>query len=298
MEHKDKILILTPVKNAERFLDNYFQSLHLLTYPHGLISLGLLESDSSDNTYTKLVQRLPGLDKDFRSASVWRKDFGFHLPLGTPRWTSYLQKERRTVLAKSRNHLLFRALDDEDWVLWLDVDVVEYPHDIIERLLATGRNIVQPHCVTEYGGSSFEQNAWRDKGRYHLDQMRKEGELVKLDAVGGTMLLIKADIHRDGLIFPPFPHGGKNPFIRGARFQATKRDIISLLLLKPEAIKVLRAMPKKKLLDLPKRYEGEIETEGLGIMAHDMGHECWGMPNLEVKHAPIHERPLKFEQSP
>ena len=29
---------------------------------------------------------------------------------------------------------------------------------------------------------------------------------------------------------------------------------------------------------------GEIETEGLALMAKDMGRECWGMPNLEVVH--------------
>jgi peptide chain release factor subunit 1 len=38
-----------------------------------------------------------------------------------------------------------------------------------------------------------------------------------------------------------------------------------------------------------KRYVGEIETDGLGIMAPNMGHECWRIPNLEVKHAPIDE---------
>jgi len=31
---------------------------------------------------------------------------------------------------------------------------------------------------------------------------------------------------------------------------------------------------------------GEIETEGLGIMAKDMGVECWGLPDLEIGHAP------------
>ena len=38
------------------------------------------------------------------------------------------------MLARARNHLLFAALDDEDWVLWLDVDVVDSP-DILERLM-------------------------------------------------------------------------------------------------------------------------------------------------------------------
>jgi len=34
-----------------------------------------------------------------------------------------------------------------------------------------------------------------------------------------------------------------------------------------------------------RRAPGEIETEELGLIAADMGHQCWGMPNLEVLHA-------------
>jgi len=67
-----------------------------------------------------------------------------------------------------------------------------------------------------------------------------------LDTVGGTVLLIRADLHRDGLIFPAFPYGKENPKIR--------------------------------------RDQDELETEGLGIMARDMGQTCWGMPHLEVVH--------------
>ena len=32
---------------------------------------------------------------------------------------------RRAILARSRNFLLFEALRDEGWVLWLDVDIVQ-----------------------------------------------------------------------------------------------------------------------------------------------------------------------------
>jgi hypothetical protein len=176
---------------------------------------------------------------------LWKKDFGFRIPPGLSRWAQGIQYDRRTILAKSRNHLLFRALDDEDWVLWLDVDVIEYPADILERILSTGKDIVQPHCVTDYGGPTFDRNAWRDHGRLHMDDLREEGELVELDAVGGTMLLVRADLHREGLIFPPSRYGKESP----------------------------RARPT-----------GEVETEGLGIMALDMGYRCWGMPRLEIKH--------------
>jgi hypothetical protein len=244
---RDLILILTPVKDAMESLEVYFQQIVQLSYPHDRISFGFLESDSTDNTFADLQRRLPALRRRFRRADLWKKDFGYQLPAGIHRGAESIQIERRTVLAKSRNHLLFHALDDEDWVLWMDVDLVEYPRDIIERLLATGQNIVQPHCVLEYGGRTFDRNAWRDQGKLHIDDLRGEGKLVELHAVGGTMLLIRAELHRDGLIFPPFPYGCHNRRIRPGQPQ-------------------------------------EIETEGLGIMAGDMGHQCWAIPDLEILH--------------
>ena len=241
------LLILTPVKDATPWLDGYVQRLQTLTYPRRCISLGFLESDSVDGTFADLERRLPALRRTFRRVGLWKRDFGYRVPPHLHRGDPSIQIERRAVLARSRNHLLFHALDDETWVLWLDVDVVEYPPDLIERLLATGRSIVQPHCVLEYGGPTFDCNGWRDQGRLHLDDLRQEGELVELDTVGGTVLLVQADLHRDGLIFPPFLYGRESTRIRPGR--------------------------------------GELETEGLGIMARDMGQVCWGMPHLEVLHA-------------
>src|SRR5262249_31139062 len=154
----DKVLILTPVKDGARCLDTYFAALARLTYPPAHVSLGFLEGDSRDNSYAALEVRLPALRQRYRRAQLWKRDFGFRIPGGLPRWAPVIQIPRRSVIAKSRNHLLSRALADEDWVLWLDVDVVEYPADIIERLLATGRDIVHPHCVKQYGGPTFDLN--------------------------------------------------------------------------------------------------------------------------------------------
>ena len=290
MQYKDKVLILTPVKDSEQFLDTYFRLIYGLTYPRNLVSIGILESDSSDNTYSKLNERLPELKKHFMSATLWKKDFGFQISKATPRWADHVQVERRAVLAKSRNYLLFRALDDEDWVLWLDVDVIEYPSDIIERLLAPGKNIVQPNCVKHYGGVSHDLNAWRDRGEYYLHDLRNEGDLVRLHAVGGTMLLVKADIHREGLIFPTFMYGIKSTLIKKAYHFEPKRAMVRRAILNGmEAIanSDLGQLLQIKRLVVPMLeggYIGHIETEGLGIMAHDMGYECWGMPNLEIKH--------------
>jgi hypothetical protein len=242
----DKVLILTPVKDAKGLVEDYCERVRSLEHPHDSISFGFLESDSSDGTYEELLQCLPRMRKEFPRVAIEQRNFGYKVPIGVHRAADHIQGARRAVLAKSRNYLLFRTLQDEDWVLWLDVDVVEYPADIIARLIATGKDIVQPHCVLEYGGPTYDRNGWRDHGQFHLDDLRGTGDLVELDTVGGTMLLVRADVHREGLIFPPFPYGRENSKIRPGH--------------------------------------EELETEGLGIMAQDMGYQCWGMPNLEIRH--------------
>ncbi|HKN11006.1 MAG TPA: hypothetical protein VJ376_16225 [Pseudomonadota bacterium] len=242
------------MKSASRHLDGYFAGLERLTYPHRLLSLGILEGDSRDDTFDQLKRRLPASCPSFARKQLVKKDFGFQIPDSTPRYTAIYQPQRRATLARARNHLLFRALRDEDWVLWLDVDVTEFPPDILQRLIALNRDIVHPHCVVEYGGKSYDVNAWRDNGRLHMEDLRGQG-MVRLDAVGGTMLLVRADRHRDGLVFPPFFYGGRSRWVRDPN-------------------------------PLLGRTVGEIETEGLAIMAKDMGIECWGLPDLEIRHAP------------
>jgi peptide chain release factor subunit 1 len=250
-ETQPSVLILTPVKDAAESLAGYVAALERLSYPRKRISLGILESDSADDTYARLKDLELQLERRFRRFSLFKRDYGFHMPTGVPRWTAAFQKVRRSILARSRNQLLMRALDDEDWVLWLDVDVVDYPADLIESLLSAQRDIVHPHCVLEPGGPTFDLNAWRDKGRLLMSDLRGTNGPVRLDAVGGTVLLVRADCHRDGLIFPPFPYGQPNPRIRDQH---------------------------------PVWGKGELETEGLGVMAYDMGLQCWGLPDYEVFH--------------
>ena len=247
------LLILTPVKDAEGHLDRYFENLSRLEHPPDATSLGFLVSDSSDGTHDAIAKRLPELRRQYLRVTLVKRDFGFRLPRGQARWQPWLQIPRRAVLAKSRNHLLFAALRDEQWVLWLDVDLTSYPADVVQQLLATGRDIVAPHCVTRPGGPTFDWNSWREKGTVRMDGLRDGPELVRLDAVGTAMLLVRADVHRDGLVFPAFPYGAASPLARD---------------------------PSPFL----RHGIGEIESEGLALMAKDMGYECWGMPRLEVVH--------------
>jgi hypothetical protein len=253
---RQRILIAVPVKNAAPHLAAHFALLDRLRYPRALITLAYLESDSQDGTLEALRGRLAQMGRRYRRCRLQKRDMGFHLPPGMSRWTHEIQLVRRAALARSRNHLLSCALTDEDWVLWLDVDVIDAAPDLIHRLLATGKDIVHPHCVLTPGGPTYDCNAWRDNGRLFLHDLRGQGPLVRLDTVGGTVLMIRADIHREGLIFPPYLYGAEHKLARNPGPWATFGR------------------------------RGEIETEGLGLMAWDMGYLCWGMPDYEVIHAP------------
>lgn len=149
---RQKVLVLTPVKDAARHLERYIELLEGLSYPRSLLSLGLMESDSKDDTFETLLGLEQRLSARCRRVELAKRDFGFRMPAGIPRWAPAYQLLRRSVLARSRNHLLFRALRDEDWVLWIDVDVIQYPANVVKTLLATKLDIVQPHCVVEEGG--------------------------------------------------------------------------------------------------------------------------------------------------
>ena len=243
------VLVLTPMKDAADCLPRYAELLDALDWPRARLSLGIIEGDSSDGTGAALEALRPRLAARCARVTIVHHDQGFTLPPGVPRWEPAWQLTRRKVLARARNRLLMTALADEEWVLWIDADMVEYPRDIIGTLTGTGFDIVTPHAVLAAGGPSFDRNAWADGGRTLLEDCRGTGA-VRLDAVGGTMLLVRADLHRDGLVFPPFPYGVRSGRIRDRTVWGA----------------------------------GEIETEGLGIMAADMGVQCWGLPDLEVLH--------------
>lgn len=83
------------------------------------------------------------------------------------RHSHYAQKSRRSSIARARNHLLFAALGivpDAAWCLWIDSDLLMWPSDSVERLLAPNKRIVVPMCLTGLSQHLYDRNSWRDTG--------------------------------------------------------------------------------------------------------------------------------------
>ena len=153
------------------------------------------------------------------------------------------QKARRAAMSRARNSLLFTTLGPStSWVLWLDSDIIETPPTLIQDLAAHDKAIIVPNCFQRYTDPKtkksaerpYDFNSWQDSETarklgeqmgpeeillegyadmatyrtlmaYMVDEGGDPKQEVTLDGVGGTALLVKAEVHRDGAMFPPFP---------------------------------------------------------------------------------------------
>lgn len=182
--------------------------------------------------------------KRFASIIVERQDFDPPLSSQdeAERHKMENQKARRAAMSRARNSLLFTTLGPAtSWVLWLDSDVIETPPTIIQDLAAHNKPIIVPNCYQRYRNTKnnamderpYDFNSWQDSATARAlantlgpDDILLEGyaematyrtlmaymsnngdkdEEIDLDGVGGTALLVKAEVHRDGAMFPPFP---------------------------------------------------------------------------------------------
>ncbi|CEQ40946.1 SPOSA6832_02614, partial [Sporobolomyces salmonicolor] len=273
---QQKLLILTPLKDAGPWLDEYFENIERLNYPPNLISLAFLVSDSTDDTVSKLRHRAQRLSKKpkaerYDSITILQKDFHFNLA-SEVRHGFEGQPVRRAFIARARNYLLTAALRwDHAWVLWLDVDVVRYDPDILMDLMSVDKDVVVPntlwHLEKSWDFWGFDRNNFAETekslellhkigpdimlvegyrelmtNRLHLVDMPTHLGLahVPLDGIGCTFALVKAHVHREGVMFPTYV------------------------------------------------FENEVETEGFAKTAKKAGFEVVGVPGILVFHAQNH----------
>ncbi|KAG7289760.1 hypothetical protein NEMBOFW57_006136 [Staphylotrichum longicolle] len=276
VQNKERVLILTPLKDASRYLSKYFELVAKLSYPHELIDLAFLVGDTTDDTLAVLAAELDRIQKrpdsvPFRSAMIVEKDFGLVLSQDVQdRHGFEAQAPRRKAMARARNYLLASALKPEhSWVYWRDVDIVDSPEKIIEDFIAHDKDVLVPkHQLTN---GIVDYNSWVesdkarklaaglskdtiivegykqfDTGRTYMCRMgdwreNKDVEM-ELDGIGGVNIIVKADVHRSGINFPAYA------------------------------------------------FENQAETEGFAKMAKRAGYGVWGLPNYVVWHIDTEEK--------
>ncbi|KAG6016145.1 hypothetical protein E4U43_004146 [Claviceps pusilla] len=282
--NEEKVLLLTPLKDAAPYLSKYFELLAELTYPHHLIDIAFLVSDSKDDTLAVLASELDRIQKrpdtiPFRSATIVQKDFDFHLSQDVQERHSFeAQGPRRKAMGKARNYLLSAAMKPEhSWVYWRDVDIVDSPSSILEDFIAHDKDILVPNIWFhryEKGvdiEGRFDYNSWveSDKGRKLTSTLDKDvvlAEGYKQYDTGRTYMAKMGDwrenkdeeMELDGI-------GGVNILVKG--------DV------------------HRSGINFPcYAFENQAETEGFAKMAKRAGYQVFGLPNYIVWHIDTDEK--------
>jgi mannan polymerase II complex ANP1 subunit len=151
-EREERILLCVPLRDAEPHLPMFFSHLHNFTYPHHLIDLAFLVSDSKDRTLEVLVENLEAIQASenenahYGEISIIEKDFGQKVNQDVESRHGFAaQASRRKLMAQARNWLLSAALRPyHSWVYWRDVDVETAPFTILEDLMRHNKDVIVP----------------------------------------------------------------------------------------------------------------------------------------------------------
>jgi mannan polymerase II complex ANP1 subunit len=151
-EREERILLCVPLRDAEPHLPMMFSHLRNLTYPHHLMDLAFLVSDSKDRTLDLLVEMLEELQahedpkQPYGEISIIEKDFGQKVNQDVESRHGFAaQASRRKLMAQARNWLLSATLRPyHSWVYWRDVDVETAPFTIVEDLMRHNKDVIVP----------------------------------------------------------------------------------------------------------------------------------------------------------
>lgn len=285
VSNEERVLILTPLRDAAPYLPKYFDLLSELTYPHHLIDLGFLVGDSSDDTLAVLSAELARIQKrtdslPFNSVLIVEKDFGVITGQSVEQRHGFeAQAPRRKVMARARNYLLSATLKPEhSWVYWRDSDIVDSPKKILEDFIAHDRDIIVPNVwFHRYKDGRdiegrFDYNSWieSDKALRLANSLEKDTVIVE----------------------------GYREFDTGRTYMAKMGD---WRLNKDEEVKldgiggvniVVKADVHRSGINFPcYAFENQAETEGFAKMAKRAGYEVVGLPNYVVWHIDTEEKP-------
>ncbi|KAI4240137.1 MAG: hypothetical protein LQ352_007707 [Teloschistes flavicans] len=287
---QDRVLILTPLKDAASHLDTHFRLLSELNYPHQSIDLAFLIGDSKDDTHDVLNDELkrlqaPSNPSRFRSTMIVEKDFGDNFPQTVEERHSFkAQGPRRKIIGRARNYLLYAALKPEhQWVLWRDVDIVENPTTVIEDLMKHDKDVIVPNIWFH----RFDANGKDIQGRYDYNSWQESwrGRRLRSKMDKDTILAEgykEYRTHRSYLNW--MAHDNSKKRLKNLHKEVALDGIGGVNIL-------VKAEVHRSGINFPcYAFENQADTEGFAAMAKRAGYGVFGLPNYVVWHIDTEEK--------
>ncbi|KJZ79396.1 hypothetical protein HIM_00865 [Hirsutella minnesotensis 3608] len=277
-EREERILLCVPLRDAEAHLAMFFSHLRNFTYPHRLIDLAFLVSDSKDKTLEVLSQNLERIQGDpdpkqpYGEISIIEKDFGQKVNQDVESRHGFAaQASRRKLMAQARNWLLSAALRPyHSWVYWRDVDVETAPFTILEDLMRHNKDVIVPNVWRPLpdwlgGEQPYDLNSWQES----------ETALALADTLDEDAVIVEGYAEyatwRPHLAYLRDPYGDPD-----MEMEIDGVGGVSIL----AKAKVFRAGVHFPAFS----FQKHAETEGFGKMARRMQYSVVGLPHYVIWH--------------
>ncbi|OQE27384.1 hypothetical protein PENSTE_c004G01909 [Penicillium steckii] len=277
-ERGERVLMLTPLRDASSHLPMFFSHLRNLTYPHNLIDLAFLVSDSRDDTLRMLSSMLQEIQNDadpkmsFGEISVIQKDFGQKVQQDVESRHGFeAQASRRKLMAQARNWLLSATLrPTHSWVYWRDADVETAPFTIIEDLMRHDKDVIVPNVWRPLpdwlgGEQPYDLNSWQES----------ETALALADTLDEDAVIVEG--YAEYATWRPHLAYLRDPY--GDPDMEMELDGIGGVSILAKA-RVFRAGVHFPAFS----FEKHAETEGFGKMAKRMKFSVVGLPHYTIWH--------------
>lgn len=277
-QNEERVLFCVPLRDAAAHLPMFFEHMRNMTYPHNLIDMAFLVSDSSDDTMGVLkrnleeIQRNPDSSFHFGEIEIFEKDFGQVIGQAfSDRHGFAAQGPRRKLMARARNWLSSVAIKPyHSWVYWRDVDVETIPPTIIEDLMHHDKDIIVPNVwrpLPDWLGNQqpYDLNSWQESdGGLQLAKTLDEDAVI----VEGY---VEYQTWRPHLAYLRDPYGDEE-----AEMVLDGIGGVSILS-KAEVFKRGSHFPAFS-------FEKHAETEAFGKLSKRMGFSVIGLPHYVIWH--------------
>ncbi|KAG2416859.1 mannan polymerase II complex ANP1 subunit [Aspergillus terreus] len=277
-EQEERVLMCTPLRDASSHLPMFFSHLRNLTYPHNLIDLAFLVSDSKDDTMGMLSRMLDEIQNDpdpsmpFGEISVIQKDFGQKVQQDVESRHGFAaQAGRRKLMAQARNWLLSATLrPTHSWVYWRDADVQTAPFTIIEDLMRHDKDVIVPNVWRPLpdwlgGEQPYDLNSWQES----------ETALALAETLDEDAVIVEG--YAEYATWRPHLAYLRDPY--GDPDMEMELDGVGGVSILAKA-RVFRAGVHFPAFS----FEKHAETEGFGKMAKRMGFSVIGLPHYTIWH--------------
>ncbi|CAO3673765.1 unnamed protein product [Umbelopsis ramanniana] len=269
-QFNDLILVTVLVRTSQiNEVSKLLSLLGALSYPLHRLDVAFLLTDATSGSHPVFEHMLSHNQHSFKSIVAYGKNMITDLPKEKAQVFDF-QPLMRAQLARARNYLTRSALKDEhQWILAMDASLDDIPHDIIQQLMSVDVDVVVPNCMVKRDDGKiwgFEKSNWQDTELSLTMTDNPQEDYIFMEGYWEmqTHRRLLVDMPTDADQHAKIPLDGI-----GSCFSLSKASVHRTGVIYP-----------------PFPYRHQIDTEGFAQMAKMSGYGVYGLPGVQVLHAP------------